>query len=498
MYLETIITVFGTTFMSFLFFNNFIGTFLISCFLVYYFITIKDRISRQVKLIEERLAMHRLRKQIINDEETTEWLNTLTYRFWNFYEPELCNTIRQGLKPIFEDIRNTSITGLELQKLTLGKQPPFIYNAKVLTKNIPENRIVLHVTLGFLAPDLNIVIWAKLANFSIASVPLALKDFFFKGKLRVEIDLVPEFPHAQTVMFTFLKKPIFDFDLLPLQINIMDIPGIAQLIKKLLLNEINAKLVEPQMIVRHLFENSVEHVDLAVGVIFVTVDNIKSKKTLFDVIIEISTKLEKIKISKDETVGLLVSNPIHFERLIMSFSQKHKKLENIHFDIENSHQHIENEWMSFNATIKYAPVTELPTNIKIISLIIHKATDILSNEFSDPYVVIYDNDIIIGKSNVVLKSLSPTWNYIKEFVAIEERQFNLSLKIFDSQTFGLDKCLCELSTLDVNNPFEKKWISMTKGNICISVKIRYVENVDFPFQYVPIQVINRKCFPFCC
>ena len=29
--------------------------------------------------------------------------------------------------------------------------------------------------------------------------------------LRVEIELVPDFPHAKTVLITFLEKPIVDF-----------------------------------------------------------------------------------------------------------------------------------------------------------------------------------------------------------------------------------------------------------------------------------------------
>jgi Ca2+-dependent lipid-binding protein len=32
-----------------------------------------------------------------------------------------------------------------------------------------------------------------------------------QGLLRLEIELVPEFPHAKTVLVTFLEKPIIDF-----------------------------------------------------------------------------------------------------------------------------------------------------------------------------------------------------------------------------------------------------------------------------------------------
>lgn len=77
-----------------------------------------------------------------------------------------------------------------------------------------------------------------------------------QGLLRIEIELVPEFPHAKTVLVTFLEKPIIDFkyeqadhalgpssssafsdrvvvvwwcSIVPLKsVNIMEIPGLAQ------------------------------------------------------------------------------------------------------------------------------------------------------------------------------------------------------------------------------------------------------------------------------
>lgn len=115
---------------------------------------------------------------------------------------------------------------------------------------------MLNLGLGFHAPDLEVVVAAKTP---VASIPLAVKNIWFEvrtmlggigtvcmswslscrcewihsdttpalpiplfsppnpiyhpsqGMLRVEIELVPDFPHAKTVLITFLEKPIVDF-----------------------------------------------------------------------------------------------------------------------------------------------------------------------------------------------------------------------------------------------------------------------------------------------
>lgn len=44
----------------------------------------RDRITQAAKIWAERNAQ---RKRVIGDEESAEWINTVLYRFWQFYEP---------------------------------------------------------------------------------------------------------------------------------------------------------------------------------------------------------------------------------------------------------------------------------------------------------------------------------------------------------------------------------------------------------------------------
>ena len=54
----------------------------------------RDRITKAATVWAERQAQ---RKRVIGDEESAEWINTVLYRFWQFYEPGRCGLARPFL-----------------------------------------------------------------------------------------------------------------------------------------------------------------------------------------------------------------------------------------------------------------------------------------------------------------------------------------------------------------------------------------------------------------
>lgn len=44
----------------------------------------RDRLMKTSALWAERQAA---RKRVLSDDESVEWINTLVYRFWQYYEP---------------------------------------------------------------------------------------------------------------------------------------------------------------------------------------------------------------------------------------------------------------------------------------------------------------------------------------------------------------------------------------------------------------------------
>eukprot|EP00624_Nannochloropsis_granulata_P006445 evm.model.NODE_48222_length_993_cov_23.841894.1 len=131
---------------------------------VYYSIkTLRDRLTKAATIYADRNAQ---RKRVIGDEESAEWINTVLWRFWQFYEPVLCQNLREAIQPALDANKPAALSGLELGRLTLGKTPPFISSARLLLRDnhhneISESRIVLNLGLGFHAPDLEVVVAAK-------------------------------------------------------------------------------------------------------------------------------------------------------------------------------------------------------------------------------------------------------------------------------------------------------------------------------------------------
>jgi Ca2+-dependent lipid-binding protein len=48
----------------------------------------RDRLTKAATIFADRNAM---RKRVIGDEESAEWINAVLYRFWQFYEPGRCS-----------------------------------------------------------------------------------------------------------------------------------------------------------------------------------------------------------------------------------------------------------------------------------------------------------------------------------------------------------------------------------------------------------------------
>jgi len=162
--------------------------------------TLRDRLTRAATIYADRNAQ---RKRVIGDEESAEWINTVLWRFWQFYEPVLCQNLREAIQPALDANTPAGLKRLELGRLTLGKTPPFISSARLLLRDnhhneISESRIVLNLGLGFHAPDLEVVVAAKVRRSSPPSLPPSLSP-----------SLSPPFPRSTS------QGLIFDLILFP-------------------------------------------------------------------------------------------------------------------------------------------------------------------------------------------------------------------------------------------------------------------------------------------
>ncbi len=265
-----------------------------SSLIMYAIFGLRERLRRAARFEADRIAF---RKRVLQEDETAEWLNIILFRVWQFHEPLLSHKLRQAFLDQLEAVRPSRVLAFEIPLFTLGKKSPFMSSARIITRHalfnskLPEDRIVLHLTMGFQAPELEVVILARtsygtyqthsfslfiplfsLAHTHAGTIPVKIKDFYLHGRMRCEMDLVPRYPHVQTASFTFLETPTCDFDIQPMGVSVMEVPYIANLVQQQIVHGINEHLLDPARIVFNLIETQAEaaRVEGADGVMFVT------------------------------------------------------------------------------------------------------------------------------------------------------------------------------------------------------------------------------------
>lgn len=135
-----------------------------STLIIYAVYGLRERLRRAARMEATRIAS---RKRILQEDETAEWLNIILFRVWQFHEPLLSANLRQDFLQKLDAVRPSRVLAFEIPLFTLGKKSPFMSSARIITKTpfsdskVPEDRIVMHLTMGFQAPGLEIVILAK-------------------------------------------------------------------------------------------------------------------------------------------------------------------------------------------------------------------------------------------------------------------------------------------------------------------------------------------------
>ncbi|KAM3571860.1 hypothetical protein VYU27_006115 [Nannochloropsis oceanica] len=244
-----------------------------SIVIVYAVSGLRERLRRLAKLDAARTAF---RKRVLQEDETAEWLNIILFRVWQFHEPLLSSKLRQAFFEKLEAVRPSGVLAFEIPLFTLGKKSPYMSSARIITRHplfdskVPEDRIVMHMNMGFQAPDLKIVILAKT---SYGTIPIKIKDFYLQGRMRCEMDLVPRYPHISTASFTFLETPICEFDILPMGVSVMEVPYLAAILQSQIVYGINEHILHPAKVTFNLIETQSEATSVACadGIMFVTV-----------------------------------------------------------------------------------------------------------------------------------------------------------------------------------------------------------------------------------
>lgn len=136
-----------------------------------------------------------------------------------------------------ESLAQYKMNGFRFDRIILGTIPPRIGGVKVYDKNVGRNEIIMDLDL-FYASDCDI-------NFYLGSMKGGIKDFQIHGWVRVVMKpLIRSMPLVGGLQIFFLNNPNIDFNLVGV-IDFMDMPGLSDLLRRIIVEQIGNIMVLP-------------------------------------------------------------------------------------------------------------------------------------------------------------------------------------------------------------------------------------------------------------
>ncbi|KIY73625.1 hypothetical protein CYLTODRAFT_386869, partial [Cylindrobasidium torrendii FP15055 ss-10] len=215
-------------------------------------------------------------------------------RFWPIYEPVLSASIVESVDQTLATSAPGFVDFMRLSTFTLGNKAPRIDAVHTFPRT-EEDIVVMDWGFSFTPNDLSnmtpneaadkvnpkVVLSVRVKGITF---PILVEDITFSGRTRVQMKLMPGFPHVQTVDIAFLEKPVIDYVLKPLGgetfgFDIANIPGMSSSIRDMTHATLGPMMYYPNtytLNVQQMFSG--ERADSAIGVLQVTVHSARGIK----------------------------------------------------------------------------------------------------------------------------------------------------------------------------------------------------------------------------
>eukprot|EP00099_Drosophila_melanogaster_P028852 NP_733011.2 extended synaptotagmin-like protein 2, isoform B [Drosophila melanogaster] len=172
------------------------------------------------------------------DVERCEWLNKILKQVWPNANHFARTLVKETIEPnVALALANYKMHGFRFDRIILGTIPPRIGGVKIYDKNVDRNEIIMDLDL-FYASDCDI-------NFYLGGMKGGIKDFQIHGWVRVVMKpLIRSMPLVGGLQIFFLNNPNIDFNLVGV-IDFMDMPGLSDLLRRIIVEQIGNVMVLP-------------------------------------------------------------------------------------------------------------------------------------------------------------------------------------------------------------------------------------------------------------
>ncbi|XP_065577720.1 extended synaptotagmin-2-like isoform X1 [Artemia franciscana] len=182
------------------------------------------------------------------DYERAEWVNRILKSVWPNVSKFIEKIVEESIEPSVREALNAyKLTGFRFEKIRLGSIPLRIGGVKVYDRNVSRNEIIMDMDLCY-AGDCDF-------RFVVKGMRAGIKDFQIKGLMRcIMKPLVDASPFVGGLQLFFLNNPDIDFNLLGVA-DVFDMPGLADIMRKIISDQVGAMMVLPNKITVQMHES---------------------------------------------------------------------------------------------------------------------------------------------------------------------------------------------------------------------------------------------------
>ena len=176
-------------------------------------------------------------------------MNSITKQLWPNVGHYTRKIIVESVEPAVKSaLEGYGLSGFRFERVVLGQIPPRITGIKVYDKNVSRKEIIMDADIVF-ASDCDI-------KFALGpKIKAKIMDFSLRGLVRIVFKpIVNEIPLIGGVQVYFLTPPDIDFDLGGVA-NAFDVPGLSNIIRKIVLEQIGYFMVLPHKFTMPLIES---------------------------------------------------------------------------------------------------------------------------------------------------------------------------------------------------------------------------------------------------
>ncbi|XP_013789518.1 extended synaptotagmin-3-like, partial [Limulus polyphemus] len=174
------------------------------------------------------------------DTERVEWINKIVHQLWPYIGNLVEDLFRDDVEPAIQASLPAYLQSFKFDKLILGDMPPRVGGVKIYNENVARDEIVLDVEMMYSGDCL--------FSVKMTGLKAGIKDVQFHGTMRIEIKpLLKQLPLVGGIKLFFLTPPTIDFNLTSLA-NIFDIPGLSDILRTVIVDQLSTVMVLPNKI----------------------------------------------------------------------------------------------------------------------------------------------------------------------------------------------------------------------------------------------------------